>query len=225
MENIVNTVRVLVLQSSDTFVNMMIDLLKRNNYIVDTCDNNIQFLEYIYNNLYDLYLIDINEPSYPKFELIQLLNDYKDMTMKMAIASLPNIVKPSFLHGCDECILKNIDENELLFRIKALIRRQYKVHKDTISLRDNIHYNIFNKSLFINNKEVFLSEKPLHILEHLLKFDGYFVSSEEIEKNIYPANSDDKSGVIRYHVHKIRQVLGDDIIVSNRTKGYKLLLK
>lgn len=217
-----NAVKILVLESSDNSIPQIIEILKNNDFQVDICTNNSEFLECIYNNLYDLYLIDINEKSLPRFQLIQLLNDYKDITMKMVIASIPNIIKPSFLSGCDECIIRNIDEEEILLRIKALIRRQFKVYTDSIALNENVEYEIFNKRVLVNKDEITLGEKALLILEYLLKFRGFFVSTDSLESGVYPANSSSKNGSIRFHIHKIRQLIGTDIIVSNRTNGYKI---
>lgn len=214
--------KILVLESTDNSISQIIEILRNNDFHIDISNSNNEFLECIYNNLYDLYLININEKSLPKFQLIQLLNEYQDITMKMVIASIPNIIKPSFLYGCDECIVKNIDEKEILLRIKALIRRQFKVYSDSIYLRKNIEYDIFNKKILIDKNEVVLGEKPLRILDYLLKFRGVFVSSENLESGVYPANTTSKNGSIRFHIHKIRQLIGNDIIVSNRTNGYKI---
>ena len=214
--------KILVLESTDNSISQIIEILRNNDFYIDISNSNNEFLECIYNNLYDLYLININEKSLPKFQLIQLLNEYQDITMKMVIASIPNIIKPSFLYGCDECIVKNIDEKEILLRIKALIRRQFKVYSDFIHLRENIEYDIFNKKILVDKNEVVLGEKPLRILDYLLKFRGVFVSSENLESGVYPANTTSKNGSIRFHIHKIRQLIGNDIIVSNRTNGYKI---
>lgn len=215
-------VKILVLESSDSSISQIIEILKKNDFSVDICRNNNEFLERIYNNLYDLYLININEKLLPRFQLIQLLNEYKDMTMKMVIASIPDIIKPSFLSGCDECIIKTVDENEILLRIKALIRRQFKVYTDFIPLKDNVKYEIFNKRVLINNDEINLGEKALLILDYLLKYRGFYVSSKNLENGVYPANTNSKNGVIRFHIHKIRQFLGSDLITTNKSNGYKL---
>ncbi len=215
-------IKILVLESSDSSISQIIEILKKNDFSVDICRNNNEFLERIYNNLYDLYLININEKLLPRFQLIQLLNEYKDMTMKMVIASIPDIIKPSFLSGCDECIIKTVDENEILLRIKALIRRQFKVYTDFIPLKDNVKYEIFNKRVLINNDEINLGEKALLILDYLLKYRGFYVSSKNLENGVYPANTNSKNGVIRFHIHKIRQFLGSDLITTNKSNGYKL---
>ena len=214
--------KILVLESTDNSISQIIEILKKNDFNIDICKNNNEFLERVYNNLYDLYLIDINEKSLPRFQLIQLLNEYKDMTMKMVITSIPDIIKPSFLSGCDECIIRNIDEEEIILRVKALIRRQFKVYTDSISLKNNIKYEIFNKKVLINKNEINLGEKALLILTYLLKYRGFYVSSENLENGVYPANTNSKNGVIRFHIHKIRQLLGNDLITSHKSNGYKI---
>jgi DNA-binding response OmpR family regulator len=89
-----------------------------------------------------------------------------------------------------------------------------------------IFYEKSSKLVFlpflINDNEIILGEKPLLILDYLLKFRDIFVPIEDLEKEIYPACSDSKNGVIRFHIHKIRQLLGNDIILSNRVSGYKI---
>ncbi|MDD2508541.1 MAG: hypothetical protein PHS78_05840 [Aliarcobacter skirrowii] len=215
-------IKILVLESKDSSINKIIEILK-NSFQVEICVSNDEFLESIYYNLYDLYLLNINEEkAIPRFQLIKLLNECHDMTMKMVIASISSIIKPSFISGCDECVIRNVDEDEIILRIKALIRRQFKIYSDYIILKNNIKYDIFEKKILINDNEIILGEKPLLILDYLLKFRDTFVPIEDLEKEIYPACSDSKNGVIRFHIHKIRQLLGNDIILSNRVSGYKI---
>ncbi len=215
-------INILILENDNLELNNIINTLNKNSYIVHRCASNSHFLDLIYEHLYDLYLISLNDSFSKEFELMELLNEYEDLTMKMVIASIPKMIKPSFFYGCDECVIKNVDEKEILFRIKALIRRQYNIYKDEINIRKNIKYNIFEKNLYINNEIIIIGEKPLLILDYLLKFKNSYVSLESLEKGVYPANCDSKNGVIRFHIYKLRQILGEDIIVSNRTNGYKI---
>ncbi|RBQ29626.1 response regulator transcription factor [Aliarcobacter vitoriensis] len=215
-------IRILVLESNDLSISRIIKNLENNNFIVDICINNDKFLEKIYKNLYDLYIFNIDETLNNRFQLIKMLNSYQDLTMKMVITSIQSIVKLSYLSGCDECVIKTINETEIILRIKTLIRRQFRVYTDTIYLTKNIEYEIFNKRVLINKKDIFLGKKATLILEYLLKFRGSFVSTDSLEKGVYPANSDSKNGVIRFYIHQLRQVIGDNLIVSHRTYGYKI---
>lgn len=217
-----SSIKILVLECNEFSISKIVDILKKNNFIVRICKNNEEFFESIYNNLYDLYLINIEESLTQRLQLIKLLEEYKDITIKMVVTSIKDIVKQSFLSGCDECVIKNIDDTEIILRIKALIRRQFLIYKDSIFLTNSIEYEIFNKRILMNKKEISLGNKAILILDYLLKFRGNFVSVENLEKGVYPANSNSKSGVIRYHIHKIRQFVGNDLITSHRAYGYKI---
>ena len=215
--------KILVLENKDSSNTQIIKVLKDNDFYIDISRDDNDFLEQIYENHYDLYLIGINEDSLPRFNLMKSLNDFEDLTLKMVITSIPNITKRSFLYGCDECVIKNLaDEKEIILRIKALIRRQFRVYSDSIFLTRNIKYDIFHKKIYKDNIELFLGEKPLMILDYLLKYRGRFVSSEDLEVGVYPANSKSKNASIRFHIYKIRQIIGNEIIISNRTNGYKI---
>ncbi|NVJ53563.1 MAG: response regulator transcription factor [Campylobacteraceae bacterium] len=221
-----SALKILVLENEDSSNPQIIKVLEENGFDIEICKDDNEFLDSIYEKHYDLYLIGINENSILRFDLMKALNDFEDLTLKMVITSIPNTTKRSFLYGCDECVIKNIaDEKEIILRIKALIRRQFNVYTDTVLLRKNIEYDIFNKRIFKDKHEIYLSEKPLMIIDYLLKFRGFFVSSESLETGVYPANSKSKNAAIRFHIHKIRQLFGNDIITSNRTNGYKINIK
>lgn len=220
-----SAIKILVLENEDYSNTQIIDVLRKNGFIVEICENENEFLENIYYKHYDLYLIGINEDSLPRFQLMKILNEFQDSTLKLVISSLPDLIKKSFICGCDECLIKNLmDEKELVLRIKALVRREFKICNDFIKLGKNIKYDIFNKKIFKNKHEINLGEKPLLILDYLLKSRGVFVSSENLENGVYPANSESKNGSIRFHIHKLRQLIGSDIIISSRTNGYKINL-
>ncbi|MDX4069305.1 hypothetical protein [Aliarcobacter skirrowii] len=70
-------IKILVLESKDSSINKIVEILK-NSFQVEICVSNDEFLDHIYNNIYDLYLININEKNLPRIELIKLLNDYQD---------------------------------------------------------------------------------------------------------------------------------------------------
>lgn len=220
-----NKIKVLILEDSNNPISKITDTLKEYNFSLDVCNNNNDFFDYIYNNLYDLYVVQVNENLFPRFELIKLLDDYKNITLKITI--VPNsddMIKTSFFYGCDECFVNTIDEKEMHLRIKALVRRQFNVYTDSIYLKENIEYEIFNKRVLIDKKEFKLGKTSILILNHLLKFRNTFISSKDLESGMYPANTSCKNGVIRFHIHKIRKILGTELIISNKSNGYKLVL-
>lgn len=214
--------KILFLEDDLLYQESIKDFLEEEKFIVETCNNGQEFLNKIFNNVYDLYIIDINVPQIDGYEIMKMLREYNDNTMKLVLTSIPNSIIQSFKNGCDGFVSKNTDLEELLLKIKALIKRAYHSYTECIKIADNITYNLFKKQLYKNKQNIQLEIRTLNVLDYLIKKRGQFVSSDELEKNIYPCNTESKSGVIRYHVWNLRKTIGKDLIESKKSTGYRL---
>lgn len=214
--------KILLLEDDYLYKNTIKDLLETQNYIVKTSSDGKSFLNNIYNNIYDLYIIDINVPIVNGFEILNLLKEYDDSTMKLVLTSSPDFLKKAFKKGCDDFLAKNSTIDELLLRIRSLIHRNYHCHNDIIQINEDISYNLFYKQLYKSNEFVDLEEHSLLVLDYLIKKRGVYVSNQELEKNIYPINSTSKSNVLRYHIYNLRKIIGKDLIKSKKSVGYML---
>ena len=121
--------------------------------------------------------------------------------------------------------LKNSDIEEIVLRLESLIRRQYNIHINTLALGKGYAYNIIKKELLFQNNQIEVPPITKRLFECLLQFRTNYVSSEYIEKYVYPPSSRSKNNVIRYHIYEIRKILGDKFIQSKKNLGYKLDLK
>lgn len=214
--------KILLLEDDELYQSTIKDFLETENFIVKTSTDGQSFLNNIYNNIYDLYIIDINVPIINGFEILNLLKEYGDSTMKLVLTSSPSFVKNAFQKGCDDFLAKNSGIDELMLRIKSLIRRNYHCYEDIIHLDETIFYNLFEKKLYKDDTHIPLEYHSLLVLDYLIKKRGSYVPNCELEKNIYPSNSASKSNVLRYHIWNLRKVLGKDLIKSKKSVGYKL---
>ena len=214
--------KILFLEDDTLYQETIKDLLEEENFIVDTCYNGEEFLDKIYNNIYDLYILDINVPQIDGYEIMRILNEYEDNTIRLVLTSIPNSTIKSFKSGCDGFLNKTSNNEELILRIKSLIKRSYRTFHQTIHINQAISYDIFSKELFLNQKKLEIESQTLLILNYLIKKRGHYVTKEILEKNVYPSNSESKSDVIRYHIWNLRKTLGNELIESQKNRGYKL---
>jgi len=198
------------------------DLLEEENFDIDTCCNDEEFLDKVFNNIYDLYILDINVPHIDGYEIMKILNKYHDDTMRLILTSIPNSAIKSFKSGCDGFLNKTVNMDELILRIESLIKRSYKTYHRTIPLGENFIYHIFRKELTFQTSVIDIETKALQILDYLIKKRGEYISKEELEKNVYPCNSESKLDVIRYHIWNLRKIIGSNLISSQKNRGYKL---
>ncbi len=214
--------KILFLEDDKLYQETIKDLLEEEKFYVDTCNDGEEFLNKIYNNIYDLYILDINVPQIDGYEIMKILTEYKDETIRLVLTSIPNSTIKSFKSGCDGFLNKTGNNIELILRIKSLIKRTYRTYHSNIQISKNLIYNIFSKELYYDKKRVEIEAQPLLILNYLIKKRGEFVSKDILESNVYPSNSDSKSDVIRYHIWNLRKILGMELIESQKNRGYKL---
>lgn len=215
--------RILFLEDDILYQETIKEFLQEEHFIVDTCLDGQEFLNKTFNNIYDLYIIDLNIPQISGLEIMKILNEYQDRTMKLVLTSFSENVIESFRSGCDDFINKNKDIDEVLLRIQTLLKRAYNSHSNLITINQGIEYDLFQKKLYRDQKEIIdLEIHTLLILDYLMKRRGEFISSFELETNIYPCNTDSKANAVRYHIWKLRHILGKDIIETRKNFGYKL---
>lgn len=215
-------IKILFLEDDLGYRESVGDYLKQADFTVETCSNGEEFLNKIFHNVYDLYIIDINVPKVNGFEIMKSLKEYNDSTMKLVISSWQRYLHQSFKNGCDDFINKNTDIDEIILRIQALIKRTYHTYTNYINLDANTRYDFFHKQLFHNGFAVELENKTLLVLDYLIKNRGRFITKEDLEKNIYSCCSDCKANVLRYHICNLRKAIGNDIIESKYKLGYML---
>ncbi len=214
--------KILFLEDNIIYQESIKEYLEDEKFFVETCGNGEEFLDKIFDNIYDLYIIDINVPIINGIDLMKMLQEYKDTTMKLVLTSYSNNVLSSFQNGCDEFVNKSSDVEEIMLRIKTLLKRAYHSHSETIKIKDDINYNLFTKQLYKDKKHINLKSHAQLILDYLIKNRGEYITSNELERRTYPCNTESKSSVIRYHICNLRNTLGKDIIDSKKNLGYKL---
>ncbi|WP_419770650.1 MAG: response regulator transcription factor [Candidatus Marinarcus sp.] len=214
--------KILFLEDDKLYQETIKDLLEEESFIVDTCSNGQEFLNKIFNTIYDLYILDLNVPQIDGFEIMNILREYQDETMRLVLSSIPDSTKRSFRSGCDGFLNKNTHIEELLLRVRTLIKRSYRTYHDFIPISNSYTYDIFNKRIYHNSTALEIESQALFILDYLIKKRGQFVSKVDLEKNVYPSNSESKSAVIRYHIWSIRKIIGFDLIESQKNRGYRL---
>ncbi|MDD2450706.1 MAG: response regulator transcription factor [Sulfurovum sp.] len=214
--------KILFLEDNKLYQESIKDFLEEEDFIVETCNDGQEFLNKIFEDIYDLYLIDINVPQINGFELMKILNDYNDETMKLVLSSFPETLIQSFKNGCDDYLNKTSDIDELLLRIKRLLKRAYHTYKESIEISEHVNYDLLHKQLYIDQQKIELDIRSLLILDYLIKNREKFVSSNELENSIYPCNSKANSNVIRYYIWNLRNILGKELIESKKNFGYRL---
>ncbi|MBS9782513.1 MAG: response regulator transcription factor [Arcobacter sp.] len=215
--------KILLLEDDVLFSSTLEDFLNDENFYVDIAKDADEALELNYKNNYDLYIFDINLPKISGLELLGKIRSSGDDTPTIFLTSYKDkdTIYSAFENGCDDYIKKPVDLDELLFRIKALLKRNKKNFKEII-LKENIVFNPLTKRLYENKKDLNLPLKVLELLELFIENKDEIVTKEMIVSRLWSINEEYSEGSIRVYVNSIKKILGKNSIKNIKGVGYKI---
>ena len=214
--------KVLLLEDDLLFAETLIDLLEEEEYEVVHTPNGQVALDEIYKSKFDIYLLDINVPLIDGITLLEELRQADDKTPTIFLTSHKDkeILKKSFLSGADDYLRKPFDNDELLLRIEALLRRTKKEIQECVALlcHDKLH-----KRFFYNKKELELSKKEYELLFVLVQHVDNPVPKELIFSELWSSSETPSEGAIRVYINRLKQLLPEITIENIRGIGYRLV--
>ncbi len=208
---------------------LMEAILKAENYTVYTADNGVSALEVMDKNHIDLVVLDIMMPKMDGYEFTRLLRETNNSLPILMVSAkqLPADKRKGFLVGTDDYIVKPVDEEEMLLRIKALLRRAQIVSEQKIRLGEVVlDYNSFTVSKGTEN--MVLPQKEFLLLYKLLSYPGKIFTRSQLMDEIWGADSDTGWETVTVHIGRLRKRFEgwtEFEIMSVRGLGYKAVKK
>ncbi|MEO7056757.1 MAG: winged helix-turn-helix domain-containing protein, partial [Caldimonas sp.] len=123
--------------------------------------------------------------------------------------------------GADDYLLKPFDLDELIARIRAILRR-HNGSGSSLLKAGSIIMDPGRKSVTLNGDAVDLSAKEFAVLEALMQRPGKVLSREALEEAVYGWKDEIGSNAIEVHLHHLRKKLGSDAIKNIRGVGYRV---
>ena len=208
---------------------LMRALLEGEHYTVTLAANGEEALGAMERNHVDLVVLDLMMPRMDGYEFTRELRAANnDLPILMVSAKqLPDDRKKGFLAGIDDFMVKPVDEEELLLRIKALLRRAKIASERRIVLGDVVlDYDALSVSR--GGETVVLPQKEFLLLYKLLSYPGKIFTRIELMDEIWGADSETGWETVTVHVGRLRRRCegwSEFEIVSVRGVGYKAVKK
>lgn len=203
-------------------------VLKRNNYIVDSAFDGEEALALLNQYEYDTIILDIMLPKINGLEVLKRTRLNKIDTpiiMLTAKSTIEDKITGLDL-GADDYLAKPFSTEELLARIKALLRRKVSYHDEHTFSFGDIALNVDALTLSCGDKQVSLMNKELHIMTLLIKAQGNVVSLDTISKSAWDIDSYSTNEnvwvFISYLRKKLETISAKTKIKSIRYQGYYL---
>jgi two-component system response regulator QseB len=175
------------------------------------------------NDVYDLAVLDL---GLPKKDGMAILASMRSMgnAMPVLIASARDTVRDRIAGleaGADDYVLKPFDLDELVARVRALLRRNAGSGSPMLKF-GSLMLDPLRKLVTRGDATVELSAKEFAVLEALMRRPGAVLSRAQLEESVYGWGDEVGSNAIEVHLHHLRKKLGAAVIKNVRGVGYRV---
>ena len=223
--------RILVIEDEKNLNDIIVKRLILEKYGVDTCFNGNDALEYIFSTEYDVIVSDIMLPGIDGFEILKRIREKGIKTPVLLLTALDGIedrVK-GLDYGADDYLVKPFAFDELMARIRVLLRRNStngNSNASNIFSVANLTVNCNSHDVFRDDVPIKLSTREFTILEYMIRNKERVLSREQIEQHIWNYDYEGGTNVIDVYIRYLRKKIDKDfepkLIHTVRGIGYVL---
>lgn len=219
---------ILIIEDEENIARFMELELTYENFMVTICSDGRQGLENIKNKNFDLIILDIMLPKINGLELCKKIREFSEIPIIMVTAKsdVSDIVAGLEL-GADDYLTKPFNMEELIARIKRLLKRKTSKHKKIIL--GNLVLNLDTREVTRNEILINLSKTEFELLKYLMINANLVLSREQILNNVWGYNNFSGENVVDVYVKYLRDKIElnneEPTIVTSRGVGYMLKFK
>ncbi len=216
---------IMVVEDDNNSRKLMETVLVDNNYKPILAKDGLEALEMLDKHHIDLIILDIMLPNMDGYEFTQTLRQAKcNIPILMVTAKeTPSDKKRGFILGTDDYMVKPVDEEEMILRIAALLRRS-KIASDHKIVIGDTQLKYDELSLKQGDRVQLIPQKEFMLLFKLLSYQDKIFTRRQLMDEIWGLDSDSDERTVDVHINRLRERLKDnkDIeIVTIRGLGYK----
>jgi len=217
--------KLLYLEDDVTLSSTISEFLSDEGFDVVNVYNGQKALDRAYEESFDLLIFDVKVPKMDGFELLYALREANIATPTIFTTSLNSMsdLAKGYTLGADDYLKKPFELEELLFRIKALLKRQYQLDDDKIAIDNLITYNINTKELLNGDISHTLNPKEDKLLRLLLEHRNTCVTFDMIFENVWSFSEEHSHQSLRTYIKNLRKYIGKERIESIKKEGYRLV--
>ncbi|HZY17887.1 MAG TPA: response regulator transcription factor [Ramlibacter sp.] len=213
--------RLLLVEDDPMIGEAVLDALRAEHYAVDWVRDGGMAETALATQAYDLVLLDLGLPRRDGLEVLRWLRARRSaVPVLVATARDAKEARIAGLDaGADDYVVKPYDTDELLARIRALLRRSAGRGEPVYSHK-GVTLDPSTHEATVQGRPVKLSAREWAVLEPLLARPGVVFSRAQLEEKLYGWKDDISSNAVEVYVHGLRRKLGADLIQTVRGLGY-----
>ncbi|MCJ8015316.1 response regulator transcription factor [Paenibacillus sp. KQZ6P-2] len=220
--------RLLYVEDEQHMAEAVAHILKQNNYSVDLAHNGVEGLDCALTGIYDVIILDIMLPEMDGITILKKLRKKNIVTPVILLTAKgeTNEKVAGLDSGADDYLSKPFEADELLARLRALVRRQGELISDGVFRIGDIELNPQSLTLSSRHQSVDLTLKESQLLEFLIIRKGIICSKDVIAEKIWGYDADAEYNQAEVYISflrkKLSQIKSVVTIQTIRGAGYTL---
>lgn len=219
--------RILIVEDELKIAKVIAAALRRENYAVDVVHDGDEGLSMAESQPYALIVLDRMIPGISGTEIVKKLRAAKNSVPILFLTALGTTEdKTAGLDiGADDYLVKPFALDELLARIRALLRRPSISQSDTLTI-DNLKLDRQTKTVSRDGQNLELTSKEYSLLEYLMQYPGQTLSKEKLISNVWDFDADILPNNVEVYIKNLRKKIDKPfkkpLIKTVRGFGYKI---
>lgn len=221
--------RIAVSEDDKNIRRLFSDVLKSDGYKVYEANDGEELLELLEETHIDLLITDVMMPRLDGFELVKALRDagYELPIIMITAKETLEDKKVGFSYGADDYMVKPVDTDEILLRVKALLRRAKIASDKSLQIGSTV-LNYDSLTISHQGNHMNLPKKEFLLLFKLLSSQNKIFTRAQIMDEIWGYSSESDERTVDVHIKRLREKLvhiKDIEIVTVKGLGYKAVKK
>lgn len=220
--------RILIVEDELRLAEALVRLVQEEQYQTDMATDGEEAFELATTIPYDAIVLDWMLPGMTGLQIVKGLRQ-KNIATPVLLLTARDTVKDrveGLNAGADDYLVKPFAMEELLARIRALVRRPAEFVPDDVLQFHDLHLDLTRRTIRINTEEDIISPKESQILEMLIRHAGQVLTRRQLMDSVWGYEADVLEGVLDTYVHHLRKRLNSihgPTIKTLRGVGYSLL--
>jgi two-component system OmpR family response regulator len=214
--------RVLIVEDEPDLLASLLQSVREDGYAADGAPDGEEGLYKAETYDYDAVVLDVMLPGIDGWELLQKLRKSKKTPVLMltALDAVRDRVK-GLDTGADDYVVKPFDMDEVLARLRALIRRSATQAEPRLQIADVV-VDMTARNVTRAGQAVVLTAREYALLEYLALHRGKLVTRTTLYEHLFDENDNTLSNLLDVHVSNLRKKLGHEFITTRRGHGYSI---